>query len=213
MGYNPNRKVMNLEACHNSLGKRRQPPKQNSPPDNSRNSFEPFRQPLYCLSSRGFGFLAKRPCSSWLTQNASIACRRLGALDFEPLGFAATTREFSRTATFLEQPAGGFHGALDEPPRAFAQGLALLHGGDVLLHVLRRPAARMCDQRKLRQIKTQLREKAQQLSGHALDVVLSARDDEADDLLVEQHTVFERDLVLHTVQPLGHSEVKRTGVA
>src|ERR1035441_9694538 len=102
MGYNPNRKVMNLEACHNSLGKRRQPPKQNSPPDNSRNSFEPFRRLLYCLSSGWFGFLANRPCSSWLTQNASIACRRLGALDFEPLGFAATTRE----CTSAERAAG-----------------------------------------------------------------------------------------------------------
>src|ERR1017187_5479968 len=213
MGYNPNRKVMNLEACHNSLGKRRQPPKQNSPPDNSRNSFEPFRQPLYCLSSRWFGFLAKRPCSSWLTQNASIACRRLGAFQLKPLRFAAATHEFFRSSLSFEQSAGGFHRAFDERPRAFAQGLALLHGGDVLLHVLRRPAARMCDQRKLRQIKTQLREKAQQLSGHALDVVLSARDDEADDLLVDEHAVFDGDLVLHAIQPLGHPEVKRTGVA
>src|ERR1017187_10217605 len=136
-----------------------------------------------------------------MARYASIACRRLGALDFEPLRFATTTREFFRSSLSLEQSAGGFHRAFDERPRSFPQRLALLHGGDVLLHVLRRPAARMGDQRKLRQIKTQLREETQQLSGHALDVVLSARDDEADDLLVEQHTVFERDLVLHTVQP------------
>ena len=48
-----------------------------------------------------------------------------------------------------------------ERARAFAQGLTLLHGGDVLFHVLRRPAARMRDQRKLRQIKTQFREETQ----------------------------------------------------
>jgi hypothetical protein len=43
-----------------------------------------------------------------------------GAFDFEPLGFASATHEFSRTAISLEQGAGGFHGAFDERPRSFA---------------------------------------------------------------------------------------------
>jgi hypothetical protein len=36
-----------------------------------------------------------------------------GAFNFEPLRFASTTHEFSRTAFSLEQSAGGFHRAFD----------------------------------------------------------------------------------------------------
>src|ERR1035438_1709699 len=89
-----------------------------------------------------------------LLTNSSRGC--LGAFNFQPLGFASTAHGLARTGSLFKQHAGGFYGAFDERPRSFAQFLALLYVGNVLLHVRRRPATRMRNKRKLREIETKL---------------------------------------------------------
>ena len=62
-------------------------------------------------------------------------------------------------------------------------------------------------------MKPQLGKEAHELPGNALDIVLPAHDDKPGHLVRNQHAIFERDLVLHTVQPLGQLEVERTRLA
>ena len=58
-------------------------------------------------------------------------------------------------------------------------------------------------------MKPKLGEEAQHLAGDALDVVLPADDDEARDLVADQHLVADGDGVLHAIEPLGHLEIER----
>ena len=67
----------------------------------------------------------------------------------------------------------------------------------------------MSDVGKLREDEAELGEEAEHLTGDALDVVLTADDDEAGDLVADQHLVADRDGVLHAVQPFGHFEIER----
>ena len=76
-----------------------------------------------------------------------------------------------------------------------------------------RPAARMRDVGKLREDEAELGEEAEHLARDALDVVLPADDDEARDLVADQHVVVDGDGVLHAVQPLRHLEIERGGRA
>ncbi|MGH7856932.1 MAG: Rieske 2Fe-2S domain-containing protein, partial [Candidatus Binatia bacterium] len=92
-----------------------------------------------------------------------------------------------------------------------AQLLAPLHHRHVPLHVLGAPAARVRDVGELRELAAHLGEEPQQLPGDALHVVLTAGDDERGNLVSYQDAVRDGNLVLHAVQPLGHTEVERTG--
>src|SRR5215471_9468543 len=101
----------------------------------------------------------------------------------------------------IEQP-------LREHARTVRELLRVLHYRDVVLHVLVGPAARMSDKRKLRKDEAELGEETEHLAGDHLDVVLAADDDEARNLVTDEDTVGNRDLVLDAVHPLGHLEIE-----
>src|SRR5215831_18415259 len=67
----------------------------------------------------------------------------------------------------------------------------------------------MRDERELRKDEAELGEEAEHLARHHLDVVLTADDDEARNLVANEDTVGNRDLVLDAVHPLGHLEIER----
>src|ERR671913_550633 len=79
--------------------------------------------------------------------------------------------------------------AAHERDRTVMEELRVAHVLLVVLHVLRAPAARMCDEGELRELAAKLREESEHLSDHGLHVVLSARDDEGDDLVAQQVAV------------------------
>src|SRR5262249_52438236 len=100
---------------------------------------------------------------------------------------------------------------IEQPPgkhaRALGELLRVLHYRDVVLHVLVRPAARMSDKRELRKDEAELGEETEHLAGDHLDVVLAADDDETRNLVADEYTVGNGDLVLDAVHPLGHLEI------
>ena len=98
-------------------------------------------------------------------------------------------------------------------PTPVAQVAARAQDVHVLLHVLGRPAARVGDVGELREEEAELGEEAQHLAGDRLDVVLAAGDDEARDLVADEHAVGDGDLVLDAVHPLDHLVVERAGRA
>ena len=59
----------------------------------------------------------------------------------------------------------------------------------------------MGDERELREMKSKLGKKADHLSGNALNIVLSADDDESCDLVADHHPVMGCHLILDAVQP------------
>lgn len=83
------------------------------------------------------------------------------------------------------------------------------NGLDIALHVLRRPASRMTDERELRDVKAQLAEKVKELACNALNIVLPANDDESGHFVLDQYPIANRDLILNAVEPFGHFEIER----
>ena len=59
----------------------------------------------------------------------------------------------------------------------------------------------MRDERELREMKSKLGKKAEQLPRNALNVVLPADDDESCDLVADHHPVMGCHLILDAVQP------------
>src|SRR6516225_9721204 len=115
----------------------------------------------------------------------------------------------SRRLVLRDQARRKIEQALREHACAVGELLRVSHHRDVVLHVLVRPAARMSDKRELRKDEAELGEEAEHLAGNHLDVVLAPDDDKPRNLVANEDTVGNRDLVLDAVHPLGHFEIER----
>src|SRR5688572_5557580 len=113
----------------------------------------------------------------------------------------------------FDHDAGHVRGSAHEGDRAVMEELRIAHVLLVVLHVLRAPAPRVRDERKLWELAAELREEGENLPDHRLHVVLAARHDERDDLVPQQVAVRERLLVLDAVHALNHLVVEAAGAA
>src|SRR4051812_14913878 len=86
----------------------------------------------------------------------------------------------------FEQALGHLRAAIHQLARAGAQRLAAFDELHVAVHLLEFPAERMRDERKLRHEKANFAEEHHHLTGHGLDAVLAARDDDGGDLVADQ---------------------------
>src|SRR5215831_9018692 len=166
----------------------------------SRASDEPIHNRLYVTTSHH-----TRPCGEL---RCYASPRPAGLSHLHRIALAAATLDRSRRFVLCDQPPR----KIEQPPRkhacAFGELLRVLHDRDIVLHVLVRPAARMRDKRELRKDEAELGEEAKHLASNHLDVVLAADDDEARNLIANEDTVGNRDLVLDAIHPLGHLEIE-----
>src|SRR6516165_10631186 len=124
------------------------------------------------------------------------------------MGLAAAALYRSQRLVLCEQACRKIEQPLREHACTVGELLRVSHHRDVVLHVLVRPAARMSDKRELRKDEAEFGEEAEHLAGNHLDVVLAADNDEACNLVANEDTVGNRDLVLDAVHPLGHLEIE-----
>src|SRR6266446_3132404 len=125
------------------------------------------------------------------------------------MGLAAAAFDRGRRLVLRDQARRQIEQPFREHASALGELLRVSHHRDVVLHVLVRPAARMGDKRELRKHEAELSEEAQHLAGNHLDIVLTADDDEARNLVTNEDAVRNRDLVLDAVHSLGHLEIER----
>src|SRR5215813_2869604 len=137
-------------------------------------------------------------------RHAGLVCNPI----YTGLGLAAATLDRSWRFVLCDQPPRKIEQPLREHACTVGELLRVSHHRDVVLHVLVRPAARMRDKRELWKDEAELGEEAKHLAGDHLDVVLAADDDEARNLVANEDTVGNRDLVLDAVHPLGHLEIE-----
>lgn len=126
-------------------------------------------------------------------------------------GLAAATADLGLAGRAFEQRLRRRDGSINQLARTIVQILAFFNIPRVVFHVLGGPAAAVGDEWELRQRESQLAEKREHLAGDSLDVVLTAGDDEGGNLVLDQHAVVSRDLILHAIHALGHFEIERAG--
>src|SRR5260370_15846083 len=125
------------------------------------------------------------------------------------MGLAAAAFDRGRRLVLRDQARRQIEQPFREHASALGELLRVSHHRDVVLHALVRPAARRGDKRELRKHEAELSEEAQHLAGNHLDIVLTADDDEARNLVTNEDAVRDRDLVLDAVHSLGHLEIER----